>query len=130
MTSTVNGQEWEVVDVELYKARPKGDGDTVWLLRKRLDYLGDDIFWITDPDHKSHRLAWVDTPERGEEGYSQADADLDNWIIDSLFLGPLKAIVYGSAGWDRLLVDVLNANGESASQYLMIEKGWPMYEKG
>lgn len=126
-TNPPAGVEWKVLDVALLgNGRPRGDGDTVNLIRKRLAQLGDDWFWLTDVEHKGIRLVWVDTPERGEDGYAQADRDLDEWILARW--GRLRIVVYGSAGWDRLLGDLLGPDGESASQYLMAVKGWPPYE--
>lgn len=125
----IPGTEWNVVDVTLDgRGRPRGDGDTVTLIRSRIAPLGDEPFYLRDVTGKAIRLAWVDTPERGEAGYSQADYDLDEWILARR--GRLRVVCYGSAGWDRLLGDLIDDRGESASQYLMREKHWPMYEAG
>lgn len=127
MTETTDGVVWDIVSIVMLKnGRPRGDGDTISAYRKRIDLLGDKLFWIADVDPAPIRLAWVDTPERGEEGYAQADKDLDDWILRAP--GQLRVVCYGSAGWDRELGDVIDGEGNSASQYLMREKNWPMYE--
>jgi hypothetical protein len=131
-----HGEEWEVVDfVFLKNGRPRGDGDTVTMWRTGIKRLGDKRFRVTDEDPQGARLVWVDTPEKTDPGYAQADLDLDTWILERLRAGrTLRAICYdGGAGWDRLLVDLVDDAGESASEYLMRPKelggcGWPMYE--
>lgn len=123
----MTGTEWRVEDVVLDRqGRPRGDGDTVTLRRGRDMQLGDDWFYAVEKEVKSIRLAWVDTPERGRPGYSQADRDLDEWIVARW--GRLHVVVFESAGWDRLLGDLIDDLGESASQYLLRVKGWPLYE--
>ena len=134
-TDPEHGEPWEVVDFLLLKSgRPRGDGDTVTLHRTGVKRLGDKRFFVTDHDWQPCRLVWVDTPERGDSGYSQADLDLDTWILERTTAGrTITAVCYdGGAGWDRLLVNLVDDLGESASEYLMrpIEQGgcgWPMY---
>jgi len=131
-TDPAHGEEWEVVDfLRLKSGRPRGDGDTVTFTRTGIKRLGDKRFFVTDVDWQPARLVWVDTPESGEAGYSQADLDLDTWILERLEAGHhLRAVCYdGGAGWDRLLVNLLDDNGESASEYLMRECGWGMYQE-
>jgi endonuclease YncB( thermonuclease family) len=118
----VTGTEWNVVAV-----RRVVDGDTVHIIRSRDAQLGDDWFHIAEVKPKSIRLVWVDTPERGQPGYREATADLIAWIQER---GPARVICYESAGWDRLLGDLIDNDGNSASQYLMTERGWPAYQKG
>lgn len=124
----MKSKTWRVVSFDMVKEKPRGDGDTVWLKRSINLPLGDDWYTVTDIEHKSHRLVWVDAPERGQPGYHQADQDLNEWILQAQHEGPLKAVVYEeSAGWDRKLCDLINCKGQSASQYLIVEKGWPLY---
>lgn len=102
------------------------DGDTLRLIRSRATQLGDDWYRITDIRSKPIRLVWVDTPERGDHpGYEQAAADLTEWLHTRS--SDLRVVCYASAGWDRLLGDVLDEDGNSASQWLMTVKGWPPY---
>ena len=105
------------------------DGDTVRLIRSRQAQLGDDWFRVTDIGSKPIRLVWVDTPERGDHpGYEQAAADLAEWI--NTRSSDMTVVCYESAGWDRLLGDLIDEDGNSASQWLMTERGWPAYVKG
>jgi hypothetical protein len=111
------------------------DGDSLRVARSRLVDLDGRHYRLTDADPAGVllRLAWVDTPERGKPGWETAGHDLRAW----LFGGPgspivprtgLRAVCYESAGWDRILADLLDANGNSASQWLMTDRGWPPYE--
>ncbi len=92
------------------------DGDTVRLVRSRparLDLL-ELIARDAGDDGVSVRLVWVDTPERGRPGYVEARADLAAWIERAP--RPLTVVCYeGGAGWDRVLGDLLDADGRSAS---------------
>lgn len=111
------------------------DGDTLRLVRSRIEHMGDRDFRITDVDSMPIRLVWVDTPERGDHpGWEQARQDLAEWISEhggNLYGDdeehPLRVVCYESAGWDRMLGDLIDADGNSASQWLMTVKGWPPY---
>ena len=134
-TDMEHGEQWDVVEfIRLKNGRPRGDGDTVTIVRTGIKRLGDKRFHVTDADPQPARLCWVDTPESYEDGYSQADLDLDTWILERLESGrQLTAYCFdGGAGWDRLLVNIVDDLGESVSEYLMRPKeqggcGWPMY---
>lgn len=119
------GTEWHVESVARFV-----DGDTVRLVRSRIAQLGDDRFKLTDVGSKLVRLVWVDTPERGDEpGYGKATRDLHEWVADH-GRWPLRVVCYESAGWDRMLGDLIDSDGNSASQWLMTERGWPPYTGG
>jgi len=131
------GQTWDVDRIASVT-----DGDTVRVHRSRVTQLGDDWYRITDvnPDGTPRsvplRLAWVDTPERGKPRWREAREDLAEWIErhdwspleDNRQPTGLTIVCYESAGWDRLLADLRDADGQSASQFLMRERGWPAYE--
>lgn len=130
------GTEWQVDRIDKVT-----DGDTVRVVRSRIEHMGDHDFRITDVDSMPIRLVWVDTPERGDHpGWETARADLHAWIEEAgnLWLDSdgqvrtpaLRVITYESGGWDRMLGDLIDADGNSASQYLMTVKGWPPYVKG
>lgn len=127
----VIGAEWDVEAVVSVT-----DGDTLRLIRSRVLELDGRRYRLTDEDADGVpiRLVWVNTPERGKPGRNEARADLEDWITrygyDENGDGVLRVICYESAGWDRLLGDLIDATGESASQWLMRERGWPPYEKG
>ena len=128
----MTGTEWQVERVEKVT-----DGDSLRVIRSRIMRLGDDDFRVTDLKTKPIRLVWVDTPERGEPGYADARDDVLEWVFDhgGNFYGddeehPLRVVCYESAGWDRLLGDLIDADGNSCSQWLMAERGWPAYVKG
>ena len=131
------GTEWRVETVVSVT-----DGDTVRLRRSRVIELDGRTYRITDEEPRgvSIRLTWVDTPERGDAGYKQAHDDLANWVQErghamvAKQRQPLRVVCYESGGWDRLMGDLLDADGNSASQWLMTEgnngAGWPAYVKG
>ena len=132
------GAVWDVITVPRYKSgRRYGDGDTVRLVRTGIFKLGDRRWRLTDPDRLGEpiRLILVDTPETGDKaGNAAATADTSAWLERKLRIGPLKVICYDSAGWDRVLGDVIAADGESLSEWLMRAgdngRGWPMYVEG
>lgn len=120
----MTGTEWDVWEVVSVT-----DGDTVRLVRSREAQLGDDWFRLTDVASKPVRLVWVNTPERGQPGYREAAADLESWLLSRS--GDLRVVCYdGGAGWDRLLGDLIDEDGNSASQWLMVDRGWPPYVGG
>jgi endonuclease YncB( thermonuclease family) len=128
---TYPGTEWLVDSVASVT-----DGDTLRVYRSRIVELGDDWFRIQDvapitgdPKSAPIRLVWVDTPEKKDHaGWKRAKDDLATWI-DERPQG-LRVVCYESAGWDRILGDLLDYDGNSASQWLMTERGWPAYKKG
>lgn len=113
------------------------DGDTVRVLRSRPIELDGRHYRLADePATESLgvalRLVWVDTPERGDHpGWETARDDLRRWLADAYTRGPIVAVCYASGGWDRLMTDLLDVDGASASQWLMTEgnggTGWPPY---
>lgn len=105
------------------------DGDTVRLVRSRTCRLDGLELTARDagPNGVLARLAWLDTPERGQAGYDRARADLSTWLVNRTAT-PLTVVCFdGGAGWDRILVDLQDATGNSASQWLMQVCGWPPY---
>jgi endonuclease YncB( thermonuclease family) len=124
------GATGTVWDVE--RVTKISDGDTIRARRTRIVDLDGRHFRQTDanpdgtPGDVPLRLAWVNTPERGKFGWAQARQDLQEWITLHVASG-LTVICYESAGWDRLLSDLRNDRNESASQWLMIDRGWPPY---
>lgn len=109
------------------------DGDTFRVVRWRNLDLDGRFYVLSDADTEEGvpiRLTWVDTPERGNKpGWTKARADLDEWISVREHAGiALSVICYASGGWDRIMGDLRDANGESASQWLMKERGWPPFE--
>lgn len=119
----MTGTEWRVDAVPRIT-----DGDSVRLTRSRTIELDGRDYWLSDADPNGVpiRLVWVDTPERGDPAYKIAQGDLAEWVIRLARL-PLRVICYESAGWDRLLGDLIDADGNSASQYLIRDRGWPVY---
>ena len=124
------GTDWDVERVVSVT-----DGDTLRLVRSRPFDIDGRLYTLADRDPKGEaiRLVWVDTPERGNHpGWENARADLSEWVkehADGLGDG-LRVVCYESGGWDRLMGDLLDADGNSASQWLMTVKGWPPYVKG
>lgn len=127
----MEGTVWDVDEVASVT-----DGDTLRVYRSRLDQLGDDWYRITevdpatgDPRSTPIRLVWLDTPEKKKPGWAQARADLQ-WWVGLRGVEQLRVICYESAGWDRILGDLIDESGNSASQWMMRERGWPLYERG
>lgn len=133
MTQTTVGHTWEILEIEYFKnGNRKGDGDTLNAIRKTRMLLGDRWKWVIDDDFIPLRLAWVQVAERNDPDGPLGTSDLTEWINRKLPLGPLRVVCFGTAGWDRELVDLIAADGESASAWLMLYgnsgKGWPLYE--
>lgn len=127
-------QTWGVLGIQFYKnGRRMGDGDTLNVVRRGVQRLGDKDWILEDPTHTGIRLVWVDTPEKDEPGWAKATADLTKFILPYAKLDGsynMHLVTYGSAGWDRILGDLIGDDGRSASQYLMTECDWPMYKEG
>jgi endonuclease YncB( thermonuclease family) len=126
---SVEGVRWRITEVVSVT-----DGDTIRVFRARPEERDGRYYTLEDDKEKEPhgipiRLVWVDTPERGDHpGYEKAKRDLDDWM--DLHWWELDVVCYESGGWDRLMGDFITQDGESASQYMMIEKGWPPYVKG
>lgn len=106
------------------------DGDSVRLRRTRELGEGDGfIFTVTDRRPIAARLLWVDTPEIGQDGWAQAKADLERWIDDTrrVISDRLIAVDHGPDNFGRRLTDLQDEIGNSASQYLIRDCGWPPY---
>lgn len=104
------------------------DGDSLRVTRSRPVQLGDDWFHVRDLDPFDGvpvRLLWVNTPERGQTGYTEARDDLTAWIRDAA--SPLQLVCHYRDAFGRLLADLVDADGNSASQWLMTVRGWPPY---
>lgn len=135
-----DGAQWDVVSVPRYKnGKRYGDGDTVRLIRTGVFKIGDKRWRLTDvtepgqPPGEAIRLVWLDTPESNTRvDWERATAELTAWIDRKLLLGPLRVLCYDSAGWDRVLGDLIAADGESASMWMLAAgdegRGWPRYE--
>lgn len=114
------------------------DGDTVRVHRSRkLAYLDGIEILARDatpdgviPYGVPVRLVNLDTPERGEAGYEQAREDLREWLMENLPV--LRVITYPGGGFDRLLGDIYVAGdiGNTATQHMLRDKGWPPYVRG
>lgn len=108
------------------------DGDTVRLVRSRIIDFDGRLYRLADADTIKGfpvRLVWVDTPERGDKtGWAKARDDLTGWIDERILADiELTVVCYASGGWDRIMGDLRDAEGNSVSQFLMIEKGWLPY---
>lgn len=129
------GDQWVLVSIQYYKnGRRMGDGDTLNGILAQMRLLGHRRYLVQEMDFLGIRLVTVDTPEVGQFGHAQATRQLTEWVEKSMLEGPVLVYLYDSAGWDRILGDLVNASGESASEWLMrpVELGgcgWPAYEK-
>lgn len=131
---TVIGTDWAIDRVVSVT-----DGDTVRLVRSRSLGISDGLETFqcdSEPKGVAIRLVNLDTPERGEPGYTEARDDLDAWLSDPAWLAAwrtdLRVITYPGGGFDRLLGDIYMAGdiGNTASQYMLRERGWLPYVKG
>lgn len=114
--------DWEVVAV-----RKVVDGDTVDLLVRR-DIGTLDAFTIQAVGPIRVRLIHLDTPERGEEGFDRATADLRNWLGAWTRYG-LRVVTTGVDVFGRDLADIYSAadRAETASDHMVRAKGWPVW---
>jgi endonuclease YncB( thermonuclease family) len=129
----VDGERWTVEAIVKLT-----DGDTLRVRRSRVVNLDGRHFRQTDvkpdgtPGDVAIRLTWVDTPEKGQPGWAEARADLQAWLSTAVIDG-LTVVCYAHGGFERLLGDLYDATGQSASEYLMTQgnggAGWPPYEK-
>lgn len=109
------------------------DGDSVRVVRSRVTQLGDDWFHVRDADGTNGvpiRLLWVDTPERGQPGYTAARDDLARWIADRAipYAHPrITVVCHYRDAFGRILGDLVDDLGESASQWMMRDRGWPAF---
>lgn len=109
------------------------DGDSLRVVRSRPMQLGDDWFHVRDLDPFEGlpvRLLWVNTPERGQPGYTEARDDLRAWIQARTLPGAaphLSLVCHYRDAFGRLLADLVDADGQSASQWLMRDRGWAPY---
>lgn len=121
MTPEVTPQWWDVVVSRVV------DGDTIRAFRTRIVGLVDGMnLYAADNAPVPVRLVWVDTPERSEDGWGAAIRDLTEWINAN---DPCVLVCYGRDRFGRILGDLRTRDGQSASQWLMTECGWPPYEE-
>ena len=112
---------WTVVSVDRIV-----DGDSLLLTRRRDIGAADGLtISATDGTPVRVRLAWVDTPERNEVAWGEAKRDLADWVTHHPFLTLWD---FGRDNFGRVLGDLRSDAGESASQWLMRERGWPPYK--
>jgi endonuclease YncB( thermonuclease family) len=123
------------------------DGDTARVLRRRVtakvahhDDIGGLLLqeWAVHiveddgddlPGGLAGRLITLDTPERGQDGYALARADLEAFV--ELAGGGLRCFTYDrGGGFDRLLIDLyyVRADGtrHTATEW-MLARGWKPY---
>jgi endonuclease YncB( thermonuclease family) len=100
------------------------DGDTVVLTRSREVGEADGLrITATDINPARMRLVHVDTPERGEVGWFDAKADLEKWVAANESAG-LVLYTAGRDNFGRLLGDLKTIGGDSASLYMIRDRGW------
>lgn len=106
------------------------DGDTVDLLVSRP--VGTvDQFTISAQGVIRVRSVHLDTPEKDEEGYAQATEDLVVFIQSALSYPGLRVTTQGKDSFGRYLGDVyfVNDRARTLSDYMVREKGWPVWAK-
>lgn len=102
------------------------DGDSVVLTRSRTIGVADGLrIDATDTAPVRVRLVHIDTPERGEEGWSQARDDLTLWINTHAYrVGGLVLHDAGRDAFGRVLGDLQTPDGDSASLHMIRDRGW------
>lgn len=137
MSETAGGVDWTIDEIPKYI-----DGDSLrvhWSRREILDEHTEHIIFNRDdvyPNGVPVRLTWLDTPERGQEGWAEARDDVINWTRAHMF--DLKVTSWADGGFSRYLGDVyyVDDNGvrHSLSQWMLTSgnggRGWPAYVKG
>lgn len=118
-------ERWRRVDITSF-----GDGDTLRAhltghpmpFGHRLTITAE----TTDPRGDALRLTWIDTPERGKEGYYDAKGDLATWLLDH---EPwLVATTYEIDTFGRYITDVYDVRDGSTASEWMLHLGWPLWE--
>ncbi len=110
------------------------DGDTIRVIRSQVVGHTDDLV-IAARDRRRNgvaiRLVTLDTPERGEPGYTDAGDDVAVWLL--AHQGRLRIETWPGGGFDRLLGDVY-VTGDRAntlSQWMLRHGrrglGWDAY---
>jgi endonuclease YncB( thermonuclease family) len=103
------------------------DGDTVRLTRTRDLGTADGLaITATDVEPVPVRLVHVDAPERGEIGWADAKADLEKWVS---YHWPLTLHTAGRDNFGRLLGDLHDPDGDTASLHLIRDCGWPTWQE-
>lgn len=97
-----------------------------WVIRGVANRATPVIIESDDPKGEPLRLVTLDTPEKGDEGYYDAQRDVILWLNEHF--GRLEAETYLSGGFDRLLADVYEVGNRSntLSQH-MLRIGWDPY---
>lgn len=112
---------WEVVRIVRVV-----DGDSLWLTRRRVVGEADGLrVSVEDTEPVNVRLVHVDTPERADLGaWVAARRDLELWVG----LRTLRFIPAGRDPFGRRLADLEDVRtGQTASDYLIRERGWHVY---
>lgn len=105
------------------------DGDSIRVRRSR-EFECDGKRWrLHDVQPVAIRLVHVDTPERNEPGWGEARADLTDWIGLVPRAG-MRLVCFYPDNFGRLLGDLIDADGQSCSQWMLRERGWPYYRRG
>lgn len=109
------------------------DGDSVRVVRRRTSPIADGLdcdVYDTDPDGVALRLITLDTPERGEPGYSEAAADVADWLHE--YRDRLRVETWPGGGFDRLLADIYvhGDRSNTLSQHMLRDRDWLPYVKG
>jgi len=113
------GQTWTVLGIRCT------DGDTVRVHRQRAFSHDGYEYELRDVTERPIRLVHLDTPERGETGWAEARADLQQWIADHA--PGLTLVCFYPDNFGRLLGDLIDRDGNSASQWMLADRGWPPY---
>lgn len=112
------------------------DGDTLRVRRSRTVQVADGLMahYYDDPEQLPKglpvRVINLDTPERGDPTWAQANADTVNWLTAAS--DKLMVATWGTqGGFDRLLGDfyVAGDRNNTLTQFMLLA-GWDPYVEG
>lgn len=129
MTTPPPGTDWAITTITKVT-----DGDSLRCFRRRTTTLADGLQQdVYDTSSVAIRLITLDTPERGQAGYTDARDDVLWWLSKH---PDVRIETWQGGGFDRLLGDVYDAADRTMtlSQWMLRYgnngQGWLPYVRG
>ena len=124
MRAVPRGTDWAIQQIVKIT-----DGDSLRVIRRQSFPIADGLtcdVYDASTDGAPIRLVTLDTPERGQVGYMQAQLDVIHWITANQH--NLRIETWAGGGFDRLLGDVYaGERSNTLSQWMLRERGWSPY---